>query len=201
MAQTAVRAVSCDSCGKQYRYKPELAGKKVKCPCGGRVRFPLDTATEEPEQPQVDLALQQLAQAEAEAPQYDTPEEEAPPPAPPLPSKTSSRASALGVAKSKIASRLKEEVGHPPSKHDGDRWKWWYYVAGGVGMFGYAVWEWIDISFAERTHDNPIEHLRGSSRTLYMLLGKVGVVGATVAIALAAIAIGMWQFKERRDRA
>jgi|GEM_PF-3730982 len=32
--------VSCDTCGKQYVFKPTLAGKRVKCKCGGRITFP-----------------------------------------------------------------------------------------------------------------------------------------------------------------
>src|SRR5436853_7687691 len=81
MAQTAVRAVSCDTCGKQYRYKPELAGKKVKCPCGGRVKFPLDK--QQPMEP-VEIDLEHVAEAQAAATQEDEPAE-APSIAPPLP--------------------------------------------------------------------------------------------------------------------
>src|SRR5690348_10911130 len=32
--------VACASCGKEYRWKPELAGKRAKCKCGGVVTFP-----------------------------------------------------------------------------------------------------------------------------------------------------------------
>jgi len=31
---------SCDSCGKQYPWKPELAGKKAKCKCGAVLSIP-----------------------------------------------------------------------------------------------------------------------------------------------------------------
>src|SRR5947199_8749342 len=31
---------SCDSCGKQYAWKPELAGKKAKCKCGAVLSIP-----------------------------------------------------------------------------------------------------------------------------------------------------------------
>src|SRR5689334_1598091 len=31
---------SCESCGKTYSWKPELAGKKVKCKCGQPMRVP-----------------------------------------------------------------------------------------------------------------------------------------------------------------
>ena len=31
---------SCDACGKQYSWKPELAGKRVKCKCGTPIGIP-----------------------------------------------------------------------------------------------------------------------------------------------------------------
>src|SRR5438093_783015 len=104
MAQTAVRGVSCDTCGKQYRYKPELAGKKVKCPCGGRVHFPLDES--KPPEP-VEIDLEQAARAEADA---GVQEEavEAPPVAPPLAAATPARSSAgAAMAKQAIARATK----------------------------------------------------------------------------------------------
>src|SRR5438552_8561504 len=109
MAQTAVRAVSCDTCGKQYRYKPELAGKKVKCPCGGRVRFPLDE--QKPPVP-VEIDLEHVAQAEAVAVQEEE-IAEAPPIAPPLPSSKPARPTAgAALAKSVIARATKTSTTH-----------------------------------------------------------------------------------------
>ena len=35
---------SCDSCGKQYPWKPELAGKKAKCKCGALISIPAQPA-------------------------------------------------------------------------------------------------------------------------------------------------------------
>ena len=32
--------VLCPSCGKQFRWKPELAGKRAKCKCGGVMTVP-----------------------------------------------------------------------------------------------------------------------------------------------------------------
>jgi hypothetical protein len=31
---------SCDGCGKSYAWKPEIAGKRVKCKCGGKLTVP-----------------------------------------------------------------------------------------------------------------------------------------------------------------
>jgi hypothetical protein len=48
---------SCESCQKSYRWKPELAGKKVRCKCGHTMRVPQTLATEqaEPERDEYDL--------------------------------------------------------------------------------------------------------------------------------------------------
>jgi len=54
---------SCGKCGKSYKWKPELAGKKVKCKCGNIMSAP----AEEPvaEEKEVDLdGLYELAAEE-----------------------------------------------------------------------------------------------------------------------------------------
>src|SRR5262245_15456024 len=185
MAQTAVRAVSCDTCGKKYRYKAELAGKKVKCPCGGRVRFPAEEAEETP---RVDVALQELAQAEAAAPQDE--QEEVPAAAPPISAKP---ARATPSAKSKLISSVKEKISSGSSGGE-EKWKWWYFVGGGVFLLGFAVWKYITLSQAESTGDSGFGRISGNDRTLYMIFGKWGVVVGTVLAGLVALAIGLWQF-------
>src|SRR5437762_440145 len=32
--------MTCTQCGKRFRYKPDLAGRTVKCPCGARIMVP-----------------------------------------------------------------------------------------------------------------------------------------------------------------
>jgi hypothetical protein len=39
---------SCDSCGKQYPWKPELAGKKAKCKCGALISIPAQAPARTP---------------------------------------------------------------------------------------------------------------------------------------------------------
>src|SRR3989442_977171 len=110
MEQTAVRSVSCDTCGKQYRYKPQLAGKKVKCPCGGRVRFPLDEQQPAASAAPVEVDLQRLAQAEVPHSQ-DEQTDEVPPEAPPLPAAKPARAGVgAAMAKQAIARATKTSV-------------------------------------------------------------------------------------------
>lgn len=41
--QQTGQAFSCAACGKQYRWKPELAGKRVKCKCGEPIAVPAGT--------------------------------------------------------------------------------------------------------------------------------------------------------------
>ncbi len=42
MTQAAMEQIVCAGCGKSYRWKPELAGKKGKCKCGQLLQFPMD---------------------------------------------------------------------------------------------------------------------------------------------------------------
>src|SRR5438094_5268851 len=41
MSETSGR-FTCDGCGKSYRWKPELAGKKAKCKCGSTMTVPAE---------------------------------------------------------------------------------------------------------------------------------------------------------------
>jgi len=57
---------SCGKCGKSYKWKPEIAGKKVKCKCGQIMAAP----AEEPiaAEPEIDLdGLYELAAEEKKA--------------------------------------------------------------------------------------------------------------------------------------
>ncbi len=40
------QAVTCPACKRQYANKPELAGKRAKCKCGGRIKFPAQVLRE-----------------------------------------------------------------------------------------------------------------------------------------------------------
>src|SRR5439155_22956632 len=137
-------SVSCDTCGKQYRYKPQLAGKKVKCPCGGRVRFPLDEQQPAASAAPVEVDLQRLAQAEATNVQ-DEQAEEAPPEAPPLPAANPARAG-IGAAMAKQAIARATRTSASSSE---DKWKWWYFIAGGVVLFGVAIVKWMRLDQAQ----------------------------------------------------
>lgn len=49
MADTETK-ISCDGCGRQYKWKPEIAGRKVRCKCGSILTVP----QAQPEPPQED---------------------------------------------------------------------------------------------------------------------------------------------------
>ncbi|MGH7215308.1 MAG: hypothetical protein ACREIT_11150, partial [Tepidisphaeraceae bacterium] len=40
MSESSDMTFSCGSCGKSYKWKPELAGKKAKCKCGAEMHVP-----------------------------------------------------------------------------------------------------------------------------------------------------------------
>lgn len=65
MEQVSQGKFSCDACGKVYRWKPELAGRRVKCKCSHVLTAP----KEEPGAPEDDLTagLYDLAEAEKES--------------------------------------------------------------------------------------------------------------------------------------
>jgi hypothetical protein len=50
--------ILCPSCGKQFRWKPELAGKRAKCKCGGVIAIPAQPAPAQPadDQDEYDIA-------------------------------------------------------------------------------------------------------------------------------------------------
>src|SRR6185369_3204426 len=49
MSDTSVPKVTCDSCGKQYKWSEQLAGKRVKCKCGAKFTVPAALENAEPD--------------------------------------------------------------------------------------------------------------------------------------------------------
>jgi hypothetical protein len=100
----------CQSCGKSYPWKPELAGKRAKCKCGQLLHVPASPPQpDEPPEPSLDdlfeLAGDPSAQAAAVLP--------APPPVAPVPIPSAGKAPARGSKKIKregiYASRRKAD--------------------------------------------------------------------------------------------
>src|SRR5690349_19693754 len=49
------QTIECSGCRKQYRWKPELAGKRVKCKCGASFTAPLAEEADPEPAPQEDI--------------------------------------------------------------------------------------------------------------------------------------------------
>src|SRR5688572_31291455 len=65
---------SCDSCGKTFAWKPQLAGKRVKCKCGAPMTVPASDPGAD------DAGLDDFAALAHGGETYD----DAPPPPPPI---------------------------------------------------------------------------------------------------------------------
>lgn len=63
MSDAAIAKFGCDSCGRTYSWKQEIAGKRVKCKCGSVMTVPRELA---PPEPQLD-DLYDLAPSEEES--------------------------------------------------------------------------------------------------------------------------------------
>lgn len=81
----------------------------------------------------------------------------------------------------------------------GDKWKWWYYVLGGLLFIAFAVYEYIDLTKWEQ---------EGGTRTMhswlaaaYDLVGKWGVVGVLGDLGLLVLAVGAYSFLEKKPEA
>src|SRR4051794_10412694 len=48
MPEVEEAGFSCIACGRQYRWKAELAGKSVKCKCGAAVKVPREMGAPTP---------------------------------------------------------------------------------------------------------------------------------------------------------
>ena len=47
MASSREDRITCPSCGRRYVWKPQFAGRKVRCKCGESMRMPKPTATDD----------------------------------------------------------------------------------------------------------------------------------------------------------
>lgn len=69
---SAVPSIHCDACGRNYAWKAELAGKKVKCKCGGVIVVPMEPAKPTPQAgPPVPAAPHEPERMPTNRPVYD----------------------------------------------------------------------------------------------------------------------------------
>src|SRR5690606_16262231 len=63
MSDTQKAHFECESCGKRYTWKPQLAGKKAKCKCGATLTVPQAIDNDDPGDGMYDLVHDEKAAA------------------------------------------------------------------------------------------------------------------------------------------
>ena len=176
--------VSC-VCGKQYTWKPELAGKRAKCKCGSVVSFPAqrpgseDEAGFEDDMGEIPMAPPPppppMPGAPSGAPAY------APPPPPPgrgtMPRGTMPKSGGRAAQTSEGGGGLNFSG------------KAIWNIIWGVGLVAFGIFLFVDISNREATGE-PVRYRgrkMGWLNLMYSIGGKWGVVGAFGLIGLALI--------------
>jgi hypothetical protein len=76
MSET-ITSITCNGCGKKYKWKPQLAGKRVKCACGGIIAVPQAEVADEPDDlyALAEDAAKKLQSAESESATIAPPQE------------------------------------------------------------------------------------------------------------------------------
>jgi hypothetical protein len=161
--------VACAGCGKEYRWKPELAGKRAKCKCGGVVSFPKEdpVAPPPPPLPDVPEGFEDYAMA-ADAPPP-------PPPPPPIPGRRP--AAAAAPATGGIKDSTAKSSGGGVSFHW--NWKAALNVLIGLGLIVIGFVEFIDIAHREAAGETIVFRGRRSGylTIMYAIGGRFGVLG------------------------
>jgi hypothetical protein len=163
--------ITC-ACGKEYRWKPEFAGKRAKCKCGSVVAFPAEDPAAAALPPVPDLP-------EGFEDSYAT-ADDAPPPPPPIPG----RAPAATTATTPTKGGFKDSTAKAGG---GFRWNWKaaFNVLAGLGVIAFGVFEFLSISQTEASGDEVVFGRRNRwLRTLYGIGGKWAVLGFFVIVGL-----------------
>lgn len=173
-------SIVCPSCGKSYAYKLALAGKRVKCKCGGVIKVAPAAAAviEETEAPPPGFEDMDFGAGAVDMP--------AATPAP------------LAPRRDRTAP-LARETGSPGKKSKD--WKWWQYAGGAVLIAGLAVFEFIRLGALEsgEVESVRVAHWEGF---LYNLLGRAGLLIVMLLVAIFVAGVGIYQFlQDRKARA
>ena len=165
---------ACASCGKEYKWKPELAGKRGKCKCGGVLSIPAEPPVDEPEpEPNFDDLYDISDDAPRKAPAHTA---AAPPP--PLP------ATAVAAAPTAVSTARKGTVYRPPPPPDPSA-RGPINVSGSLKYFGFGIllgaWAAFELNFPT----DPDERAR-KWQALLKLANNVHPRAAFVILALLA---------------
>jgi hypothetical protein len=185
----------CGECGREFTWKPEIAGRKARCKCGATLTVPKTrpgVADEDEPQPlEDDFGL--AGDEEDSIP---------PPPPPPLPSSSpvSKKAVAGALGAAAAGSLVTEKLRIPGVSGDTDTWKWWYYVIGGLAMVPVAFYQYFRLLDYEENKETSTG-LKNFETVLYGIFGKWGVCGFIILIGAVCIAIGLYKYKKQHAAA
>jgi hypothetical protein len=174
--------VAC-ACGKQYTWKPELAGKRAKCKCGGIVNFP---------------ATRPGADQDAMPEGFDDEIPMAPPPppppmgaggtalAPPPPPPMAARGTMPRGTLPRSGGKAGKSSASSGFQFSG---KALWNLLIGVGLIAFGVFLFVDISHKERSGQEVYFSGRRSGwlNLLYSIAGKWGPLGFFGIIGLGLI--------------
>jgi len=192
MPDTAKVKFPCSECGREFTWKPEIAGRKARCKCGATLVVPKTRPGSEIEDEPAPL------DDEFGIAGMDDEVAPPPPPPPPLPSTKKPTPGALGAkaAGSLVTDKLKlGGIGG-----DSDTWKWWYYVLGGLAMVPVAFYQYFRLMDYEENKETSTG-LKNFESFLYGIFGKWGVVVFILCIGGVCIAIGLHKYKKQKAAA
>jgi hypothetical protein len=173
----------CTSCGREFTWKPEIAGKRAKCKCGSVLTVPKTMPQAQP--PPEEIAEDDFGIAGMDDEPIAPPPMAAPPPiAAPGKLKKPAVAALVGSAAANLATG---------GRDDGDTWKWWYYVVGGFAMVPVAFYQYFRLLDYEHGKDKL--ELKSFEMMLYGIFGKWGVCGFLILIGAVCITIGLYKWK------
>ena len=178
--------VACASCGKEYRWKPELAGKRAKCKCGGVVSFPkadpAGSAAAPPPPPPPPIPADVPEGFEDYGMPADAP---LPPPPPPIPG----RRPATAAAGAPATGGFKDSTATAAGSGFHFSWKALANIVIGLGLIVVGFLEFVDIGHKEAVHETV--HFTGRRSgyltIMYAIGGRFGVLGFFVVAGLAFI--------------
>ena len=178
-------AVTCAGCGKEYRWKPELAGKRAKCKCGGVVSFPKGgsaAAAAPPPPPPPPIPSDVPEGFEDFGMAADAPP---PPPPPPVPGR---RPAAAAVA-APATGGFKDSTASAGGAGFHFSWKAVVNILIGLGLIVVGFLEFADIGHKEALHQEV--HFTGRRSgyltIMYAIGGRYGVLGFFAIAGLAFI--------------
>ena len=191
--QVGQQAFTCDACGRKFRWKAELAGRKARCKCGGVIDIPpqppaVHRAYVDPpivDAPSDSPAPSDLLNANRPGPiGVDSQVELAPAPAPaPAPSAPPVEAAEARDEASSGSAPGKGAIGT---------------IIAGVAFIGLGIWQLLDPHDPNDTGGRR-RFFRMVLGWVYSLAGNTGVVVLLVGLGLLLIAAGVYSLRAGRS--